>query len=69
MSTVYLVICEDRHLDVQVEVHASKETALSSARCHALGMGWVEQVAPEWLFFAENPHESDQIHVEEAEVQ
>jgi hypothetical protein len=69
---VYLVIIEDRHIDVQVEVYATAEAALERAREVVDEYGFMpegpEGLLPNWLFNATLSVEGDCVRVEEAEV-
>ncbi len=71
--TVYLVILEDRHTDVQVEVFMRQEAAMKRAREiveeYDFGDGGSDlPTSSEWLFGASLSHEGDYVHVEKAEV-
>ena len=71
---VYLVITEDRHTDVQIEVWADKELALQRARKIATDMlsSWLGKLeiedVPTWLYYARYSTEGDCVHVEEADI-
>jgi hypothetical protein len=72
--TVYLVILEDRHIDVRVEVFAKKVAAIARAEEIAEDYYYYESeekesANPKWLFQARLSGEGDFIHVESAEVQ
>jgi hypothetical protein len=69
---VYLVILEDRHADVQVEVYATLAAALRRAIKIMEQYGFTPEEPdaeiPGWLFHATLSHEGDRVRVEEAEV-
>jgi hypothetical protein len=69
---VYLVILEDRHVDVQVEVYATAEAALDRAHDVVDEYGFTPEEPdaeiPGWLFHATLSVEGDCVRVEEAEV-
>lgn len=68
---VYLVITEDRHCDVQVDVYATAEAALEQARRIAEEYKFTPEdpdtLSEPWLFTALSTG-GDCVHVEEAEV-
>ncbi len=70
---VYLVILEDRHTDVQVEVFATKDAALARA---SQIVEEYEYTPPDpdrpvegWPFHATLSGEGDRVRVEKAKVQ
>lgn len=70
--TVYLVILEDRHTDVQAEVFADREGALKRAAEIVDEYGYdtdQDTSGTDWLFDAALSGEGDYVRVEEAEVQ
>jgi hypothetical protein len=70
--TVYLVILEDRHTDVSVDVYADKERAIQAAEQIRDSYEYTPEEPDEdidgWLFNATLSTEGDCIRVEEAEV-
>lgn len=77
MTTVYLLIIEDRHADVAVRVFAAKKDALAAARDVFSEYKSVEgrdahidrDRPAEWLFAATLTCEGDCLRVEAAEVE
>lgn len=71
---VYLLIIEDRHIDVEVEVYLNKEKAINKAKMTAAiaveySHGEIEEQQIEgWLYFARYSVEGDCIRVEEKRV-
>lgn len=79
MSTVYVVIIEDRHADVDAEVYADKEAALDAAwnyavmynsfpedlDDHALSAAMIRDG---WLRYVKYSQESDSVRVVEREL-
>lgn len=69
---VYLVIIEDRHEDVWVEVYATAEAALERAREVVEEYDFTPEEPdleiPGWLFNTTLSDEGDCVRVEEAEV-
>lgn len=71
MSKVYLVILEDRHTDVQVDVYRAKEDALARAEALTAQYRHVpeeQHVVKKWLYNRRLSEEGDAIRVEEAAV-
>lgn len=67
--TIYLVIHEDRHVDVAVYPHRTEAAAIAHAKeiANSYDDATDEQVA-EWLFACRLSEESDYVHVVAAEM-
>jgi hypothetical protein len=63
MSTVYVVMVDDRHADTEPWLFSSEDTAMAYAR--RVARDWlVEDAAPEgWLYYAKHPVEEDAVWV------
>ena len=64
--TVYLVILEDRHVDVQIEVYADKQAALRRAAEIVAKYGYKDDdpfLPAGWLFNAILSREDDRVCV------
>lgn len=73
-NEVYVVIIEDRHCDVIVEVWNDREAAISSARataqeeCRRYGEPYSEEAIDEWLYYCRFSSEGDSVHVVKTEL-
>ncbi len=68
MSEIYLIIVEDRHIDVQVTPHTNKDTAIKAARVAAVLYckgkdDYKEHDIDGWLFCAVYSPEGDRVRV------
>jgi hypothetical protein len=69
---VYLIIIEDRHVDVEVEVYATAKAALDRARWIVARYDYTPEEPDEeiagWLYHATLSREGDCLRVAEAKV-
>jgi hypothetical protein len=72
---VYVVVINDRHADLDVEVYTKPEIAIERARSWAKQAinpdypeDYQEQTIPGWLFYAKYSPEDDYVRVHECEL-
>lgn len=71
-KTIFTLILDDHHNDIEVELYFDKDKALTEAKRYVNeeceGQIWDEIVVPGFLYVANHQGESDSIMVQESEV-